>query len=181
MAITRQQKEEFVAAYTDKLSRSEAAYLADYRGLSVAEISDLRAQLREESETELVVAKNRLLKIAFKEAGWVIPEEHLQGPTAILFCFDDPITPAKALLRYAKKNETVSVKGGAMRKNVMDAEGVKGMADLPGRQEILATLVGTISSASKNLARNASRSSTRVVWYDYGSDARIIKCITRSF
>ncbi|MGB0384748.1 MAG: 50S ribosomal protein L10 [Ardenticatenaceae bacterium] len=153
MAISRQQKEEFVAVYTDKLSRCEAAYLADYRGMTVAQISDFRGQLREESNAEFTVAKNRLLKIALQQTGWAVPEEHLKGPTAILFCFEDPVTPAKVLTRYAKKNDIITIKGGVMGQQVMGIEGVEGMAKLPGREEILATLIGTLQAPAQNLFR----------------------------
>ena len=64
MAISRQQKEEFVGRYTDKLSRCQAVYLTDYRGMTVAQISDFRGQLREDSDAELTVTKNRLFKVA---------------------------------------------------------------------------------------------------------------------
>lgn len=153
MAISRQQKIEFVKTYTDKFSRSEAAYLTDYRGLNVAAISALRALLREETNAELTVAKNRLLKIALKEAGWAVPEDQLQGPTAILFCFDDAITAAKVLTRYVKKNDMITIKGGVMRQSVMDEQGVQKMAELPGREEILATLIGTLQAPAQTLLR----------------------------
>ena len=153
MAISRQQKEEFVAVYTDKLSRSHAAYLTDYRGMSVAAISDLRGELRKETDAELTVAKNRLLKIALQNVGWAIPEELLKGPTAILFCFDDPVTPAKVLTRYAKGNDIITIKGGVMGKQILDSEGVAGMATLPGREEILATLIGMLQAPAQNLLR----------------------------
>jgi large subunit ribosomal protein L10 len=153
LAISRQQKEEFVTTYTEQLSRSEAAYLTDYRGLNVAAMSGLRAQLREETNAELTVAKNRLLKIALKQAGWAIPEEQLKGPTAILFCFDDAITAAKVLTRYVKQNEMLTIKGGVMQQSVMDEQGVQKMAELPSREVILATLIGTLQAPAQSLLR----------------------------
>lgn len=151
MAISRQQKEAYVAEYTEKLERSQAAYIADYRGLKVSEIGDLRTQIRQETNAELDVAKNTLLSIAFKEAGWSVPDEHLSGPTAVLFCYDDPITPVKVLTRYAKKNDQFSLKGGAMKDRVMGLTEVQGMAELPSREEILATLIGAIQGPAQAL------------------------------
>lgn len=151
MAISRQQKEAYVAEYTEKLSRSQATYLTDYRGLTVANIGDLRGQLREQSNAELTVAKNTLLRLAFEQAGWPVPDEHLEGPTAVLFCFDDPIMPAKVLSRYAKQNDLFEIKGGVMTDHVMGAAEVQGMADLPGREEILATLIGAIQGPAQSL------------------------------
>ena len=154
MAISRQQKEEFVGAYTDKLSRCQAVYLTDYRGMTVAQISDFRTQLRENSDSELTVAKNRLFKIALKNVGWAVPEELLKGPTAVLFCFDDPVSPAKVLTKYVKKNaDKMTVKGGVMGQQVMGPDGVEGMSKLPGREEILATLIGMLQAPAQNLLR----------------------------
>lgn len=151
MPITRQQKEANIAEYVEKLSRSHAAYIADYRGLSVTEIGALRAQIREQSTAELTVAKNTLLRIAFEQAGLPVPEEQLEGPTAVLFCFDDPVTPAKLLKKYADGNDKVTVKGGIVEGKVVDVKGFEGMADLPSREEILATLVGMIQAPAQEL------------------------------
>lgn len=151
MAITRQQKEAYVAEYSEKLSRSQAAYLTDYRGLTVAEISDLRGRLRDGSDTELAVAKNTLLTLALQEVGLPVPEEQLQGPTAILFCYNDPITPAKVLTKYAKDNDKFTVKGGIVGERTVDLQEVQAMADLPSREEILATLIGAIQGPAQAL------------------------------
>ncbi|MDQ4078850.1 MAG: 50S ribosomal protein L10 [Chloroflexota bacterium] len=151
MPITRQQKEAYVAEYTDKLSRSQAAYLADYRGLTVAEIGTLREQLREQSESELTVAKNRLLRLALEQAGLPVPEEQLEGPTAVLFCYEDPVTPAKVLKKYAENNEKITVKGGIVGGDIVDVRGFEGMAELPSREEILARLVGIIQGPAQEL------------------------------
>jgi large subunit ribosomal protein L10 len=151
LPITRQQKEAYVAEYTEKLSRSHAAYIADYRGLSVSEIGNLRTQIRDQSEAELAVAKNTLLRLAFENAGLPIPEEQLEGPTAILFCFDDPVTPAKVLKKYVDGNDKVTVKGGVVDGRVIDLAGFVGMAELPSREEILAKLVGMIQAPSQEL------------------------------
>lgn len=152
MPITRAQKEEYIAEYTDKLSRAQAAYLADTRGLSVAGISDLRTQLRAQADVELAVAKNTLLGIAFEQAGLPVPNDLLVGPTAILFCYSDPVAPAKVLTKYADQNsEKVTVKGGVVGNSVLNVSGVKGMADLPSREVILATLIGAIQGPAQNL------------------------------
>lgn len=151
MAINREKKEAFVAEYTEKLARSQAAYIADYRGLKVADISDLRTQIRKETNAELDVAKNTLLSIAFREAGWSVPAEHLAGPTAVLFCYEDPIAAAKVLTRYAKKNDLIKVKGGVINERVMGAKDVEGMAELPPREQILASLIGAIQGPAQNL------------------------------
>lgn len=151
MAISRQKKEAFVAEYVEKFSRSQAAYIADYRGLTVAEIGALRESLRESGDTELTVAKNTLLRLALEEAGLPIPEEHLEGPTAVLFCFDDPVTPAKALKTYGDRNDKLAVKGGLVDGRVIDLAGFRAMAELPSREEILAKLVGMVQAPAQEL------------------------------
>ncbi len=151
MPITREQKEAYVAEYTEKLSRSQAAYFANYRGLSVAEIGRLRSQLRDSTDAELTVAKNTLLRLAFKQAGFPVPDEQLEGPTAILFCFTDPVTPAKVLKKYADGNDKVTVKGGIVEGQIVGIEGFQGMAELPSREEILARLIGVIQAPAQEL------------------------------
>jgi large subunit ribosomal protein L10 len=151
LPITREQKEAFVADYTDKLSRSQAAYITDYRGLTVAGISGLRTLIRDQSDAELEVAKNTLLAIAFQNAGLAVPEQLLEGPTAILFCFSDPVGPAKVLRRYADTNDFFSIKGGVVGQSILDPKGVQGMAELPPREQILASLVGAIQGPAQAL------------------------------
>ncbi len=152
MALTREEKAQIIEEYTDKVSRAEAAYIADYRGLSVKEIGDFRAEIRKaEAVSELEIGKNTLFRIAFEKAGWVVPTEHLEGPTAVLLCYDDPGAPAKVLKDYAKRNDKVKVKGGALRTAILDAKGVEAMADLPGRDEIRAKVVGTLQGPAQSL------------------------------
>jgi len=151
LAINREQKEAFVADYTEKLSRSQAAYIADYRGLSVAGINDLRTLIRAQTDAELTVTKNTLFGIALREAGMAVPENLLEGPTAVIFCYDDPSAPAKVLRRYADQSDFFSIKGGVIGKSILDEKGVQGMADLPPREQILATLIGAIQGPAQAL------------------------------
>jgi large subunit ribosomal protein L10 len=151
LAISREKKEAFVQEYTDKLSRSAATYITDYRGLTVTELGTLRAQLRDQGDVEFAIAKNTLLTLAFKEAGLPVPEEHLAGPTAVLFCFTDPVSPAKALKKYADQHDDLTIKGGVMGARVLTLNEVEGMASLPPREEILATLVGVIQGPAQSL------------------------------
>ena len=86
MAVSREKKEKLVSWYTDLFSRTRAAILTDYRGLTMAEINQLRNKLRE-TQSEYHVTKNRLVKLALKEAGLPVPEDLLEGPTATSFCW----------------------------------------------------------------------------------------------
>ncbi|MCZ7568730.1 MAG: 50S ribosomal protein L10 [Ardenticatenaceae bacterium] len=152
MPITRGKKEELVAEYTDKFSRSRAIYLTDYRGLTVSEITDLRKQLRENgNEVEYTVAKNTLLALALERAGFPVPEELLVGPTAVAFVYDEPVAPAKALSRYADTNEKLQIRGGILGATILNTAAVKDLAALPGRDVLLAILLGNIQGPALSL------------------------------
>jgi large subunit ribosomal protein L10 len=152
MALTRNEKAQLIEEYVEKVSRAEAAYIADYRGLSVKEIGDFRTEIRKaDAGAELEIGKNTLFRIAFEKAGWVVPAEHLVGPTAVLLTYDDPASPAKALKDYAKKNDKVKLKGGAVRNAILDVKGVEAMADLPSKDEIRARVVGMVQGPAQNI------------------------------
>lgn len=152
MPITRAKKEQLIAEYTEKFSRSQAVYVTDYRGLTVSEIADLRKRLREDGgEVEYTVAKNTLLALALERAGLPVPEDLLVGPTAVAFVYDEPLAPARALTRYAETNEKLAIRGGMLGASVLDMEAVKGLAALPGREVLLATLLGSIQGPASSL------------------------------
>lgn len=130
MAITRKKKEAIVADLAEKLSRSQAIILTDYRGLSVPEINRLRRQLRDMA-TGYHVVKNRLVKRALEQVGLPVPEALLRGPTAIAFCYEDAAAPAKALMDFAKESKILTIKGGLLGQQVITAERVSALAALP--------------------------------------------------
>jgi len=142
---TRQEKEQMVQELTDKLSKAEGAVLVDYRGLDVAQVTELRRQLREQN-IDFKVVKNTLTKIAANEVGIENLEEHLEGPVGIAFGYDDPVAPAKLLNDFAKKNEDLELKAGILEKNVIGEAQVKELAKLPSREELLAKVAGTFQA-----------------------------------
>jgi large subunit ribosomal protein L10 len=140
-----------VADYVDKMSQSRALILTDYRGLSVAAISDLRRQLREVDGTFQVV-KNTLFLRALEQAGLPIPDEqHMEGPLAVAYCLGDTPPTAKALTGFAKEHDALEVRGAIMGGNLLDAEAVKSLADLPPREFLLAQLVGAVQGPMSSL------------------------------
>ena len=150
MAISREKKEEMVANYADNLSRSRAMILADYRGLTVANITQLRQNLRE-LDGAFHVVKNSLFQRALEEAGLPVPTEHLEGPLAVGFCFGDTPPVAKALVDFAKQVEILQIKGAILGTELLDAQGVKGLADLPPRDVLRAQLLAAIQGPMGNL------------------------------
>jgi large subunit ribosomal protein L10 len=140
-----QRKIEKVADLTEKMSRMQLAVVADYRGLNVSEISNLRSKLREHG-AEMIVAKNTLLRIAAREAGYTALEQLLEGPTAVTFAYDDVAKVAKALNDYVSSSSKVSVRGGLLGTSLFPADGLEGVAKMPSREEVLAQVVGGIQS-----------------------------------
>jgi len=152
LPIPRSKKEQLVAEYTRSFRESQAVIFADYRGLTVADMDEVRRRLREAApDSRLTVAKNTLLRLALQQAEKPVPEEILVGPTAVLFAFEDPVAPAKVLKKYADENENLQIKGGLFGDQVLSVEDVNHLATLPSREEILATLVATIQGPAQQL------------------------------
>ena len=151
MAISRAQKEKMVADYVDRMSRSQTQILADYRGLTVSHMTDLRRKLRE-TDGQFQVIKNSLFERALEEVGLPIPSEMLDGPVAVAYCFGDAPPVAKAMMDFAKEMSVLEVKGALLGTNILDVEGVKGLADLPPREVLLAQLLGAVQGPMSSLA-----------------------------
>ena len=110
MAISREKKQQMVAGYVERVSRSEALIFTDYRGLTVAHLSELRQRLREVGGVFQVV-KNTLFKRALDEAGISVSMEQLDGPIAVGYCFEDSPPVAKVLVAFAKETQLLKVQG----------------------------------------------------------------------
>lgn len=146
------QKEQLVEAIKDRFAGSQAVLLADYRGLSVKELEQLRGKLREVG-AELTVYKNSLTEIAMRELALPSMTDYLAGPTAFVFAEEDPVGPAKALTAFAKEHKALELKGGLVENQVVDADGVKAIATLPSREELIAKLLGTMVNPLVGFAR----------------------------
>lgn len=136
-------KEALVAEIKDRFNASEAVIMVDYRGLSVKQMQTLRVQVRE-SGGEVKIYKNSLTEIAVRELALPSMDEYLAGPTAFVFVEGDAVAPAKALTAFAKENQALEIKGGFVQNQVVDAGGVKTIAALPSREELIAKLLGTM-------------------------------------
>jgi large subunit ribosomal protein L10 len=121
----------------DKFARAVAAVLADFRGLSVQEITALRQQLREAS-LELTVVKNTLARLAIQETAFEQLSPYLKGPTSITFSYGDPVAPAKVLSAYVKRQPKLAVRAGLFEGEVVQGEQLSEIADLPPRDVLLA-------------------------------------------
>ena len=153
--LTRAQKEEAVATLNEKLSRATSVVVADYRGLAVPEVEELRSKLREatEGETEYQVAKNSLLKLAANGSSSEVLTEHFVGPTAVAISFGDPVSAAKVLVDYAKAHEAFEIKGAMLEGKALDNAEFAKLATLPSLQELRGKLVGLIQAPAGKIAR----------------------------
>lgn len=129
----------------ERMQRAELTIVADYRGLTVSALQDLRGRLRP-VEAEFKVAKNTLTRIAAEKIGIEGLETHLEGPTAIMFAYGDIVAPAKAIGDFARSSRILQVKAGVMNGEVVTPEDIEAIASLPPREELLGKLVGLLAS-----------------------------------
>jgi large subunit ribosomal protein L10 len=150
--MPNEHKIEEVGEIKDRFARASAVILADYRGLTVKELQVLRTKLRE-SGSELRVYKNTLAQIAMRELALPDLGELLEGPTAFLFSYGDPVAPAKAIVDFTKDHKVLTVKGGFVDSAVTSAAGIAALASLPSREALLAKLLGTMLNPIVGFAR----------------------------
>ncbi|QNO14801.1 50S ribosomal protein L10 [Alkalicella caledoniensis] len=141
----REEKALVVAELKEKFSSVQGAVITDYRGLDVARVTKLRAKLRE-AGVEYKVIKNTLAKLAIEDSELSTLSEHLQGPTAVAFGYNDPVAAAKILSDFAKDNKELEIKAGIVEGKVIDFAGVKALADLPSREVLLAQALAGIQA-----------------------------------
>ena len=145
------QKKEEVSKLAEKMKEAKIILLTDYRGINVADVTGLRAELRK-SNSEYKVIKNNITKRAFAEAGIEIDNSLLEGPTAVIMNNDDYLETAKAIYNYTKENDFYKIKGGVIEGKVMNAEEIITLAKLPSRETLLSMLAGALLGNISKLA-----------------------------
>lgn len=151
MSSAIEAKKQIVEEIADKLKASVSTIVVDYRGLSVAQVTELRKQLRE-AGVEFKVYKNSMSRRAAEAAGLEGLNEALTGPNAIAFSTEDVVAPAKILNEFAKKNEALELKAGVVEGNIVSVEEVKALAELPSREGLLSMLLSVLQAPIRNLA-----------------------------
>ncbi len=141
-----------VAEAVELIKSTQTGILVDYRGLNVAEDTELRNKLRE-ANVKYFVIKNKILKRAVDEIGLEGLDEVLHGPTALAVSTEDAVAPAKVLADFAKTNEKLEIKGGFMDGSVMSLDEVKKLAATPNFETLIATMMGSLQSPISGLAR----------------------------
>jgi large subunit ribosomal protein L10 len=139
------QKARTIDELSVQLSRATLVIVTDYRGLKVTDLQTLRGNLRP-SGGEFHIAKNTLTRIAASNAGVVGLDALLEGPTALVFAFEDPVQTAKTVSDFVRSSRILSVKGGVMGDRAVSAADVEAIATLPSREELQARLVGMLAS-----------------------------------
>ncbi|MCC6382556.1 MAG: 50S ribosomal protein L10 [Dehalococcoidia bacterium] len=141
-----------LAEIRDRMQRASIAISADYRGLSVAQLTELRRILRP-ANVEVKVVKNTLAAMAAEQAGRPEMQQILEGPTAIAFGFGDPVAPVKALTEHLRaRRMQVTIHGGWLEGRVLNRAEVESIATLPSREQLIADVVGKLQSPLYNLA-----------------------------
>jgi large subunit ribosomal protein L10 len=144
----RQPKSEKVEAVESLLKRvqvSKSAVVTGYTGLTVEEVTELRAQLFH-AKVEYHVVKNNLARIAFNQANITVLDDLLVGPTAIALAMEDSVAPARVLSKFAKGHEKLTLRGGWMEGRMITVQDIKSLANLPSREVLLAKMLGSMQS-----------------------------------
>ncbi len=139
------QKVQAVNVLSDQLARAQMVIVTDYRGLKVADMQTFRGNLRP-SGGEVHIAKNTLTRIAASNAGLTGLDALLEGPSALVFAFEDPVQTAKAVSDFVRVSRILTIKGGVMEGRAVSAADVEAIATLPSREELQAKLLGMLVS-----------------------------------
>ena len=145
-------KKPVVEEISELLNGAATAVVVDYRGLTVAEDTELRKQLRE-AGVVYKVYKNTMINFAIKDTEFADLAQHLEGPTAIAVCKDDATAAARVLAKFAKTAEALEIKGGVVDGVYYDAAGIGQIASIPSREVLLSKLLGSMQSPVTNFAR----------------------------
>lgn len=151
MSTVMEKKQQIINEISEKLRESKATILVDYRGLNVAEVTELRKQLRE-AGVDFKVYKNSLARRATAEVDMTELDEQLIGPTAIAFSNEEVVAPAKVLNNFAKNHEELEIKTGMIEGQVVSLDEIKAIAELPSREGLLSMLLSVLQAPMRNMA-----------------------------
>lgn len=150
--MNRDQKTDVISALNETFSKAKFAVVADYRGLKVTQLEKLRKNLRE-SDAQVQVAKNTLLRLAVKGTPYENLTDSFSGTTAVAVGFTEPVGPAKALAAFAKEFNAFTIRSASLEGSLLKPEDVEALSKLPSREELLAKLLGTMSAVPTGFVR----------------------------
>ena len=148
---TKAFKQEKIEAMKENFAKAKVAVVTEYRGLTVEEITKLRRALQKEN-SDYMVTKNTLAKVAAKGTQFEVLEEVLKGPVAIAFGYADEVAPAKVLKKFIKEAKKGQVIAAALDGKLLDAKETQVLADLPSKEELYAKMLGCINSPATGIA-----------------------------
>ena len=159
--MDRAEKKELVTSLHDVFKATGVIVVAHYAGMTVAQMTEFRRRIKEAGGS-VKVAKNRLAMIAVKDTDSEPIADLFKGPTCVAYS-KDPIAAARIAVRYSRENDKLVILGGAMGKTVLDAPGVKALADLPSLDELRARLLGLLMAPAQKLVRTINEPAAQLV------------------
>jgi len=145
-------KKKVVEDLKEKFATTKVVIVTDYKGLNVAQMTELRRNLSE-ANVEFQVVKNTLLTRASKDTDAELLADVFKGPSGIALSFDDPVAPAKVLTQFAKDNQKLEIKAGVMNGKRMNLDAITALSKLPSREELLAQVLSTMNAVPAGLVR----------------------------
>lgn len=149
MALTKEKKEKIIEEIKEKFIKQKIMIFADFTGLKVKDLSDLRKKLKREGN-EIKVAKKTLFGLVLKNAGLEVDFKKMKGEIAAIFGYKNEISPAKMAYQFGLANANLKILGGILERNFVGAEKINELAQLPTEEELLARLVGSIAAPISN-------------------------------
>src|SRR5512143_1085875 len=144
--MNRSEKDQIIAAVKEKIERAGGLYFADFTGITVEEVNELRREFRK-ANIDYTVVKNTLARKALERvAGYDSVAAKLVGPTAIAFAYDDPVAPAKIIKKYREKNEKLKLKACVIERQLFDGSELDRIAKLLTKAELMAGIIGSIQA-----------------------------------
>lgn len=149
-AVNPAEKKQFIEELQGRLKKSCVVILTDYKGLDVKAMTDLRSKLSA-AQIEYQVIKNTMLRLASEGTDVEGLRDSFVGPSAIALSYEDPVAPAKILTDFAKEHGKLEIKAGVMNGDVLDLVAIKALADLPSREQLLATVLAAMNAVPASL------------------------------
>jgi len=150
--MRKAEKDVIIAGFSEKLKGVQAVIVAEYRGLKVSEVTEIRKEIRKNAG-EFKVIKNRLAKRAMMGTDWALLEKHMKGPIGIATSEADPVTLSKVLTKYAETFPALKLKAGVMGGKLLGVKEIEALSKLPSKEELYAKMLGTLQAPATNIVR----------------------------
>ena len=157
-----EEKKKITEDLRDRFSKSAIVVVADYKGLDVASMNELRRQLREE-KVEFQVVKNTLLVRASANTDVALIQDYFKGPSAVALSYENPVAPAKILTKFAESNEKLDIKVGVLNGKSLDTNAIKALSKLPSKEVLLAQFLSALNAVPTSFVRTIAEIPRRLL------------------